>query len=73
MCLSYGKTVADPHCGLKDGQLIKHWHAPVNQRFQLDLWYLPSARHFEALIVKLSLNPIMTQKMADLQNSDKRL
>ena len=34
---------------------------------------LPSQRHFGALTVKLSVNPIMTQKIFDLQNSITRL
>ena len=68
-CRSYVKILAEPNCGPKDGQFIKHWHTPLNQRFQLNLWYLPSERHFEARTVKLSLNPIMTQKMAHLPNS----
>ena len=48
-------------------------HTPQNHRSLLLLWCLPSERHFEALTVKLSLNPIMTQKMVDLQNSITRL
>ena len=52
-CRSFVKILAEPNCGSKDGQFIKHWHTPVNQRFQLDLWRLPSERHFEALTVKI--------------------
>ena len=54
---------------VKDGQFIKHCHTPLNHRFQLHLWCLPSERHFETLTVKLSLNAITTQKIADFQNS----
>ena len=61
---SYVKILAEPYCSTKDGQFIKHWHPPVNQPFQLDLWYLPSERHFEALTVKLSLNAINTKKIS---------
>ena len=53
----------------QDGQFAKHCQTPLNHRFQLDLWRLPSERDFGALTVKLSLNPIITRKMADLQNS----
>ena len=70
---SYYKIRAEPHCGLKYGQLAKHCHTPVNHRFQLDLWCLPSERHFEAVTVKYSLNAITTKKIADFQNSVKRL
>ena len=45
----------------------------MNQRFKLDLWYLPSQRHFEAVTVKLSLNDFTTKKIADFQNSVRRL
>ena len=42
---------------------------PENHRSLLLLLCLPSERHFGVLTVKLSLNPIMTKMMADLQNS----
>ena len=32
----------NPNCGPKDGQFIKHCQTPLNHRFQLDLWCLPS-------------------------------
>ena len=41
---------------------------PQNHRSLLLLLCLPSERHFGALTMKLSLNPIMTQMMGDLQN-----
>ena len=68
-CRSFVKILAEPNCGSKDGQFIKHWHTPLNQRFQLDLWYLPSERHFEALTVKLLLNAIKTKNIAAFQDS----
>ena len=69
-CSSYVKILAEPNCGPKDGQFIKHCHTPLNHRFQLHLWCLPSERHFETLTVKLSLiNAITTQKLEDFQNS----
>ena len=63
------KILAEPNCGPKDGQFIKHCQTPLNNRFQLNLWCLPLERHFETLTVKLSLNAITTQKIADFQNS----
>ena len=68
-CSSYVKILAEPNCGPENGQFIKHWHTPLNNHFQLDLWCLPSERHFKTLTVKLSLNAITTQKIADFQNS----
>ena len=67
-CHSYVKILAEPNWGSKDGPFIKHWHTPVNQRFQLDLWYLPSERHFQALTVKLSLNAIKIKNIAAFQD-----
>ena len=46
---------------------------PLNHRFQLDLWCLPSERHFKAFTVKLLLNAITTKKIADFQISATRL
>ena len=66
-------SLAKPNCGPKDGQFVKHCQTPLNYRFQLNLWCLPSERHFEALTLKLSIYAIMAQKMADLQNSVTRL
>ena len=63
-CSSYVKILAEPNCAPKDGQFIKHCHTPLNNRFQLNLWCLPLVQH-----VKLSLNAITTQKIADFQNS----
>ena len=68
-CRSYVKILSEPNCAPNDGQFVKHWHAPLNQRFQLNVWYLSSQRYFKALNVKLTHNPIMTQKMANLQNA----
>ena len=65
----YGEVLADPYYCPQDGQFAKHCQTPVNHRFQLDLWCLPSERHFEAVTVKLSLNAITTKKIADFQNS----
>ena len=59
----YGKVLAEPYYCPRDGQFAKHCQTPVNHRFQLDLWCLPSERHFEAVTVKLSLNAIPTKKM----------
>ena len=66
-CRSYVKILAEPNCGPEDGQFTKHWH--MHHRFQLDLWCLPSERHFEALSAKLSLNAIKTKNIAAFQNS----
>ena len=68
-CRSYVKNLAEPNFCPKNGQFIKHWHTLLNQRFKLDLWYLPSERHFEALTMKLSLNAITTKKIPDFQKS----
>ena len=68
-CSSYVKILAEPNCAPKDGQFIKHCQTPLNNRFQLNLWCLPLVQHFETLTVKLSLNAITTQKIADFQNS----
>ena len=57
------------HYDARVGRFAKFCHTPQTHRFNLVIWCLSSERHIGALTVKLSLNPIMTQKMADLQNS----
>ena len=69
----YVKILAEPYYCPQDGQFAKHCHTPLNHRFQLDLWCLPSEQPFEAVTVKLSLNAITTKKIADFQNSVTRL
>ena len=43
---------------------------PLNLRFYLHFWSFASKRHFAALTLRLSLNLIAVQKMANLQNTD---
>ena len=69
----YGEVLAEPYYCPQDGRFAKHCQTPVNHRFQVDLWCLPSERHFEAVTVKLSLKAITTKKIADFQNSVTRL
>ena len=69
----YGEVLADPYYCSQDGQFAKDCQTPLNHRFQLDLWCLPSKQHFEAVTVKYSLNAITIKKIADFQNSVKRL
>jgi len=37
------------------------------------IWYLSSERHFGAILVKPSVNPITTQKKANFQDTVRRL
>ena len=65
----YGEVLAERYYCPQDGQFAKHCQTPLTHRFQLDLRYLATERHFEAVTVKLSLNAITTKKIADFQNS----
>ena len=42
----------------------------IGVRRQLALWCLSSQRHFGALTVKFSLNPIKTKQLANLEDTE---
>ena len=66
---SYDEILTLPHYDPKDGQSGHCCRMPPNHRFYLVLLCLSSERHFGAVTVKFSLNPITTQKIANLKNS----
>lgn len=59
------KTLND----LTDDQFTKYLHTFLHHRFYLDLLCLSSGRNSGPLTVKFSLNPITTQKVANLQKT----
>ena len=70
---SYGKNVAKPHYEPKDAQFAKNFYTSLNLRVDLVFWCFPSQSHFGAFTVKFSLNLITGQKIANLQNTVRRL
>ena len=70
---SYRKIVTWRHYDQKDCRFAKFCRSPLNHRFDLVIWCLLSDWHFGAVSVKFSLNLITKQKMANLQNTGRRL
>ena len=69
----YREIFVWPNYDSCDGQFKKYCQTLYNPRSLLVLWYLPSEGYFGALTVKLWVNPITAQKMANLQNTLRRL
>ena len=53
--------------------LEKKFYTSLNLRFDLVFWCFPSYAHFGAFTMKFLLNPITSHKMANLQNTVRRL
>ena len=70
---SYGEMLTCPITTQKMANLQNTVNTPLNHRFQLVLWFLPSELLYEAFKVKSLLTLITPQKIANLQNAVRRL
>ena len=65
----YFKILVEPHYEGNDDKFAKYCQTPWNHRFQQVFCCWSSERRFGALTVKFAPNSIVTQNMANLQNT----